>query len=141
MPERLSRRSFLVAGASAAVITACSSGKSATPATTPPPEFTLVSFSDLSVLPIGSPARVTFGLTDKDGVLLPKAPTSSLEFAVTLDGQPFGAPITATSHAEGLPRPYFPVEFTPTKAGVYEFSAQLNGTALRQPIQLTGEPV
>ncbi|MEY2454663.1 MAG: hypothetical protein QOD92_4237 [Acidimicrobiaceae bacterium] len=138
-PPTWSRRAFLASSASAAIVTACSGGKKApAPAS---PAFTLISFSDLSVLPIGAPARVTFGLTDKDGVLVQNAPASSLEFAVTLDGQPFGSAITATSHAEGIPRPYFPVEFTPTKPGIYEFSSQVAGTPVRIPIQLTGAPV
>jgi hypothetical protein len=140
MPRRTwSRRTFLAGSASAAIVAACSGGKAAAPTTRP--AYTLISFSDLSVLPIGAPARVTFGLTDKDGVLLQQSPASSLDFAVTLDGQPFGPAITATSHAEGIPRPYFPVEFTPTKAGIYEFSSQVAGTPVRIPIQLTGAPV
>ena len=140
MPRRTwSRRSFLAGSASATVIAACSGGgKAPAPQS---PAYTLISFSDTSVLPLGSPARVTFGLTDKDGVLLQKAPATSLDFAVTLDGQPFGSTINAVSHAEGIPRPYFPVEFTPTKAGIYEFASEVAGTPLRIPIQLTGDPV
>ena len=127
-----SRRSFLMGGASAALVTACSGGKAASPTTTTTsrPPFTLISFSDPSALAIGSPARVTFGISDQDGVILPDAPVASLDFAVTLDGQPMGAPITSTSHAQGLPRPYFPVEFTPPRAGVYEFRSTVTGTAV-----------
>jgi hypothetical protein len=142
-PSGWSRRSFLVGGASAAVLTACAGGKSAAPTTTTAtnPSFTLVSFSDLSVFPVGAPARITFGLTDKDGVLLPQAPVNKLDFAVTLDGKPFGPAISSSSHSSGLPRPYFPVEFTPTAAGTYEFRSEVSGVPVGVPVQITGEPV
>ncbi|MEY2448837.1 MAG: hypothetical protein QOH79_2313 [Acidimicrobiaceae bacterium] len=140
-PSSWSRRSFLAGGTSAAVLAACGGGKTAAPTTAPPPPFTLVTFSDSSVLTLGAPARVTFGLADGQGVIVQKPPVPTLDFAVTLDGQPFGLPVTSTSHAEGIPRPYFPVTFTPTKAGIYEFNAQVSGTPVTVPIQLTGEPV
>jgi len=139
-----SRRSFLVGGTSAAFVAACTSGgKAAAPTTTtsPNPAFTLISFSDDSVFAVGSPARVAFGLTDQDGVLVPQAPVPSLELAVTLDGQPFGSPLTSTAHASGLPRPYYPVEFTPTKAGVYEFRSNVSGTPVSKLVQVTGKQV
>jgi hypothetical protein len=140
----LSRRTFLVGGASAALVTACSGGKSAAPTTTTTdrrPPFTLVSFADLSVFPVGAPARIPFGITDKDGVIVTQPPVTKLDFAVMLDGQPFGPTITAPSHSSGLPRPYFPVEFTPTKAGVYEFRSAVAGTPVGVPVQITAAPV
>jgi hypothetical protein len=138
-----SRRSFLVGGATTALVTACSGGKSTSPPSTTArrPPFTLVTFSDPSVLAVGAPGRLTFGLTDQDGVIIPQAPTPSLDFAVTLDREPFGSTITSTSHSQGLPRPYFPVEFTPTKAGVYEFHSQVSGNAVSLPVQITDSPV
>jgi hypothetical protein len=74
-------------------------------------------------------------------VLVVKAPVAELQFAVTLDGQPFGPSIASTSHASGLPRSYFPVEFTPTKTGVYEFRSEVSGTPVGLPIQITNAPV
>jgi hypothetical protein len=138
-----SRRSFLVGGASAALVTACSGGKAAAPTTTTPssPSFTLISFSDPSVFAVGSPARVAFGITDKDGVLLTQTPVSELEIAVTLDGQPFGPAVTSKGHGSGLPRSYFPLEFTPTKTGIYEFRSTIAGTPVGLPIQITDAPV
>ncbi|MEY2422735.1 MAG: hypothetical protein QOI95_2802 [Acidimicrobiaceae bacterium] len=132
-----SRRSFLVSGASAAFLAACGGGKPAAK----PSDFTLISFSDLSVFPVGAPARITFGITDKDGVLLAQAPVNKLDFVVTLDGQPFGSAISSTSHTEGIPRPYFPVEFTPTKTGVYEFRSEVGGAAVSVPVQITDAPI
>jgi hypothetical protein len=128
----------LVGGASAAFVTACSSGKTAAPTR---PSFTLISFSDPSVYAVGAPARVAFGITDKDGVLLPQSPVTELEFAVTLDGQPFGPTVTSTSHGSGLPRSYFPLEFTPTKTGIYEFRSNITGTPVGLPIQITDAPI
>jgi hypothetical protein len=132
----------LVGGASAAFVTACSGGKAATPTTTSDarPAFTLVSLADSSVFVPGTPARMAFGITDKDGVLLKQAPVTKLDFAVTLDGQRFAPAIPSSSHASGLPRPYFPAEFTPTKAGVYEFRSDVMGTPVSTLIQVTDTP-
>lgn len=149
MPERLSRRAFLVAGASAAVVTACSNGKSATPDTTIPSfgpttpttaptleSLVLVSFSDSSALVPGSPQRVTFGLADKDGVILTSPPAPSLDFSITIDGQAVGAPVTSAVHQQGLPRPYFPLEFTPPKAGVYDVTAKAGSASYLAHVQI-----
>jgi hypothetical protein len=137
-----SRRSFLAGGASAALVTACSGGKAAAPTTTTARSpFTLVTFSDPSVLAVGAPARVTFGVTDDQGVIVEAPPAPALDFTITLDGQPFGSPITSASHAQGIPRPYYPIEFTPTKTGIYEFHSVVKGTSVSAPIQLTDAPI
>lgn len=148
-PSSWTRRSFLVGGASAAVVTACSGGgKSASSTTTtttkpqlPTAPYTLISFSDLSVFPVGAAARIPFGIADKEGIIVKQAPVPALDFTVTLDGQPFGAPISAPSHSKGIDRPYYPVEFTPTAAGIYEFNAEIQGTPVRVPVQITNDPV
>jgi len=149
MPSRLSRRAFLAAGASAAVVAACSSDKGATPTTTIPSfgpttpttaptleSLVLITFSDSSALVPGSPQRVTFGLADKDGVILTTPPTSTLNFTVSIDGQPVGAPIASTAHQQGLPRPYFPLDFTPPKAGVYDVTATTGSASYVAHVQI-----
>jgi hypothetical protein len=83
----------------------------------------------------GSPQRLAFGLANQDGVILTKAPASSIDFVVSLDGQRI-ATVTASAHDQGLPRPYFPVEFTPPKAGTYTVSATVNGSSIQTPIQI-----
>jgi hypothetical protein len=140
-----SRRSFLVGGASAALLAACGGGGNdkvvPTTTTTKASSFTLISFSDPSALALNAPARLTFGVTDQEGVLLEQPPAPKLDFSVTLNGQPFGAPVSSTAHASGLPRPYFPVEFTPTTAGLYEFHSEIGGQPVSLPVQLGAEPV
>jgi hypothetical protein len=79
---------------------------------------------------------VTFGLADQDGVIADTAPAPTLDFAVSFNGQQVGAPITSASHQEGLPKPYFPLEFTPSAAGIYTVSTTVNGTPVQAPIQI-----
>jgi len=139
-----SRRSFLAGGAGAALLTACGSNgntASSTTTTTVRPDFTLASFSDPSVIKVGAPARIPFGLADREGIFTEQPPVTKLDFTVTLNGQPFGTPISATSHNDGIDRPYYPVEFTPTTAGIYEFNAVVLGTPVRIPVQVTDKPV
>ena len=151
MTSRPSRRSFLVAGASAAVVAACSGGKKiATPPTTtassfgpttpttPPPldSLVIVTFSDSSALVPGSPQRVTFGLADKDGVILTQPPVPAIDFIVSFEGQPIGPPITSAAHQQGVPRPYYPLEFTPLKEGVYDVTAKVGDVPLQAHIQI-----
>jgi hypothetical protein len=141
VPSNWSRRSFLAGGASAALLAACSSSGGKTTSSSSAAPFTLVSFSDTSVFAPNAPVRVAFGVADASGVILTQPPATTLDVAVTLDGQPFGPPITTTSHGEGLPRPYFPLEFTPPKAGVYEFTSTISGTKVSLPVQITDTPV
>jgi hypothetical protein len=75
-------------------------------------------------------------LADQDGVIADAAPAPTLDFAVSFNDQPVGAAITSASHSEGLPKPYFPLEFTPPSAGVYTVSTTVNGTPLQTPIQI-----
>jgi hypothetical protein len=57
-------------------------------------------------------------------------PPSSIVFTLSLDGTPVGGPITVPSHAEGLPRAYYPLGFTPTAAGLYTAATTVDGEAL-----------
>ena len=143
----LSRRSFLVAGASAAFVTACGSGSkgansrsSTSPSTTSSGSaaagaLTVVTFSDPSALTPGTPQRVTFGFADSDGVVVYKPPAPSIEFTVTLAGQTI-ATLKGAPHQTDLPRPYYPVVFTPPQAGDYTITASVNGTPLATTVQI-----
>jgi hypothetical protein len=51
------------------------------------------------------------------------------------NGQPVTA-VTAPSHQKELPRPYYPVEFTPTAPGVYTVDATVKGTPLQASVQI-----
>ena len=145
MSDRLDRRSFLLAGASAAVLAACGSGgKSSSSSSTggsgssnPSSSggLTMVSFSDSSALTPGSPQRLTFGFADADGVVVDKPPASTIDFTVTMGDQTV-ASLKAAAHSTDLPRPYYPVVFTPPSAGTYTVAANVNGALLQSPVQI-----
>ena len=136
----ITRRSLLAGAASTIALAACSSGKSAAPATAANsagrPEFALIGFSDDSALVAGQPQRFPFGIADKDGVIVTHSPVASLDFTVVLDGQPLGAPISVAAHSQDLLRPYFPLVFTPPTPGVYTVRTQVNGTPVEANVQI-----
>ena len=135
----LSRRSFLAAGASAALLAACGNGEKKTETSSGSGSGGLVvaTLSDTSALTPGSPQRLAFGFADKDGVLLTSPAASQIDFAVTLNGQTV-ATLQAVPHQADLPRPYYPVVFTPPQAGVYDITATVNGTQIPAKVQIPG---
>jgi hypothetical protein len=146
MPDRLDRRSFLLAGASAAVLAACgSSGKTASSSASGAPNstsgasssggLTMVSFSDSSALKPGMPQRLTFGFADADGVIATTPPAPTVDFRVVL-GQDTVATLKAAAHQQGLPRPYYPLAFTPPADGNYTVQATVNGATLESTIPI-----
>jgi hypothetical protein len=154
MSRRLSRRSFLAAGAGAALVAACgsdskgsaistASGSSAGPGgpttATASGDLVLVTFSDPSALKLGQPQRLTFGFANAEGVVLDKAPAPTIDFNVVLDGQSV-ARSTVAGHSMGLPRPYFPLEFTPPTAGAYTVVATVNGHTFQTHVQSPTRP-
>lgn len=95
----------------------------------------MVSFSDSSALTPGSPQRLTFGFADADGVILTTPPASTVDFAVALNDQTI-ATLKAAAHHADLPRPYYPVVFTPPAAGNYTVTATVNGASLQSAVQI-----
>lgn len=144
-----SRRSFLAAGAGAAVIAACggdskttstsssatASSTKGTTAATAVGDLVIVSFSDTSALTPGTPQRVTFGFADKEGVVVDKPPAATVDFEVALNDQTV-ATLKAAPHQTDLPRPYYPVVFTPPQPGAYTITATVNGTRLQTAVQI-----
>jgi hypothetical protein len=129
------RRAFLVGAAGSAVLVACGDNGDATGDDTttsaggpvlgalfnPGPEYAGV----------GQPQRLTFGVFDEDGSPLVDAPTE-LEFQLMFGtdlatAEPVGDPMTAALHADGLPRGYYPVRFTPDRQGVWLASTEIEG--------------
>jgi hypothetical protein len=151
--SKIDRRSFLVAGAGALAFAACgggsdggakssasTSGGSTTTAPKGAATWTLAAFTDFESLAPGSPQRVTFGLADKDGVLVKQPPVTSMSMTLSKDGQPAGAAIEVQKHDKGLERPYFPLVFTPPTAGVYTVSTTIEGEAVESQIQIPTTP-
>jgi hypothetical protein len=140
MSTPMTRRAFLVAGGSALALAACSSsGKSteSTPSSASIPPWNLVELSSTDSLAAGAPVRFPFGLADAEGATPSTLPVTALTFTVTdASGAAVRAPVTVAARSENLPRPYFPVVFTPPKAGVYTFSSNVAGTPVSHALQI-----
>lgn len=132
----LSRRQLLLGGsaATAAVLLgACGgddgavvSGGGATTTTTRE-GLALVQFFGGPMFVPGA-VRLPFGVADADGLLTTDASPSELEVEVLdADGEPLGAPVVVARHAEGLPRPYFPLRTTVPAAGFYTARTEIDG--------------
>jgi hypothetical protein len=132
-----SRRAFL-AGAGALTLVACSGGghSASSSSSSGEPDLVLGTLFAQDALVPGSPQRMPVALFDKDGVVLDKPPPTLAFTVVGPDEQPVSEPITVTSHGAGLPRPYYPLIFTPPMPGVYTISAQPNGTLVNAHVQI-----
>ncbi len=128
----LSRRQFLAGAAATTFLVACGDDDTTTATGGPtssgddgPPTDDVLSVVRFfgPYFAAGVTARVPFGLSDSDGLL--PVPDSPAEFIVTVkdpDGTVVADAITATLHAEGLPRPYYAFSFVPEAAGFYDYS-------------------
>ena len=136
----IGRRALLAGALGTVALSACSSGKksgaSSSSSSSSRPDFALIGFSDDSALVPGLPQRVPLGLADKDGVVVARSPVPALDFTVISDGQPIGPPSKVAAHSQDLLRPYFPLEFTPSKPGVYTIRTELNGAPLEANVQI-----
>lgn len=131
----LSRRQFLAGAAASTLLVACGDDDSSTAADGGSSSSTSETGSDeaLSVLRFFGPyfaagvvARVPFGLSDADGLL--PADVSPAELSITVkdpDGEVVAEALSATLHAEGLPRPYYAFDFVPETAGFYDFTFEI----------------
>ncbi len=138
----LSRRTFLVtAGAVGAglVLAACGGDDSSSSLPTADvgsspsgtgdpnrPDRVLVRFSVDGIFAAGMSQRIAVGLADADGLLLVDTP-AQMTFQVVSEEGPVGDPITVDRHAEGLPRPYYPVITNIADAGTYALVATVDG--------------
>lgn len=130
----ISRRTFLAAGAGLLVASACgskgkgsgaSAGSGAGGATG---GTVLVSFFSDGVQAAGTPQRFPFGLGDANGVVTSGGP-DQLTFRITDEAGTVVVPeVTAVRHAEGLPRPYWPLSLSLPTAGNYIAEATVNGS-------------
>ena len=96
----------------------------------------MISFSDTSALVPGQPQRVTIGFADKEGVVLTQPPADPVTFSVESNGNRIGDPVTVPSHAQGIPKAYFPIIFTPPAPGTYSVSASISNTPVSTEFQI-----
>ena len=126
---RLSRRGFLVASAGTVLAAACSSGSSG------PDRFLARFFGDRTSQP-GTPQRFPFGVADEEGVIL-SDPPATVTATVLLDETAVIDSITLDRHGEGIPRPYYPLVFTPPDEGVYTARFDIDGTTAETQFQVS----
>ena len=142
-PPSLSRRQFLAAGtatAGAVLLGACGGNdgdSAASTTTTAPGSLAMAQIFGGPMFIAGRELRAPFGLADQDG-LLPLDRTPSLVEVQMLDpkGEALGAPVGVARHAEGLPRPYFPLVTTVDAPGIYTARVTLDGVGAEMAIQV-----
>lgn len=138
----LSRRTFLAA-AGGFVVAACggsdrSESATATGAGTggSDGDLVVVRFFPDGVLAAGQPQRLPIGLGDGEGVLTTGGPDSLTATLLDADGIEL-ATSTATRHAQGLPRPYWPLAFDIDQPGIYTVSVDTGGGRATQAFSIT----
>jgi hypothetical protein len=126
LPARLSRRGFLVGTAGLTALAACGgdddggAGDSVDSGVEGAP---LLRFFPDGQLP-GEELRLSFGIVEEDGGVEVDAPKRlSFTFIPDGGGKSVG-PIDVDRHADGVPRPYYPVRVTLPKEGVYDVRAE-----------------
>jgi hypothetical protein len=141
----VTRRRFLAGGgalAGAVLLGACGDGDDSSDATTTsnpdsPGGLALVQFFGGPMLVAGAEVRAPFGVADDEG-LLPVDDNPDALTVTMLDagGDEIGSPVEVARHAEGLPRAYFPLRFTPAEPGIYTGRTEVGGEVLEMAIQV-----
>lgn len=138
----LSRRQFLTAGtatAGAVLLGACGSGSDSASSTTATSagSLAMAQFFGGPMFIAGRELRAPFGLGDQDGLLPLDGVPKRLEVQLLgPDGSPHGAPVTVARHADGLPRPYYPLVTTVDDPGIYTARVTLDGVGAEMAIQV-----
>ena len=126
-PAQFTRRAVLLSGAGAALLAACGSSPSSRATATTSSSTSLLAFFPVNdYLTAGAAQRAAFGVADAGGGLSATAP-ASLRLTLTGPGG-FVQHINVTAHRKDLPWSYYPVAFTPPKAGSYTASAVVDGS-------------
>jgi hypothetical protein len=135
----LSRRAFLAGSAGAAFLLACGgNGDDAaddSTDTTAAAGLSLVKFFGDDFVVAGKPQRVTFGLGDAEGVVLGEVP-ATLDLTLLFNGETIGPPVPVASRNEGIPRPYYPLEFNVADPGVYTAATTVDGEPIEASFQV-----
>jgi hypothetical protein len=145
---RFTRRAFMLGAAGSAALVACGeSGTSSDDDTVTTaaggPTLGALFNPGPDYATVGQPQRLTFGVFDEDGAPLSAAPPElefQLMFGTELStAEPVGDPMTAALHADGLPRGYYPVRFTPDRQGVWIASTEIDGQRAFSRFQVGSE--
>ena len=132
MPS-VSRRTFLLGSAGALALAACggndhsesSSDQTASSSTTAGGLAIAKVFSPEQ--PVGVPVRLPLALADSQGALLDGVP-ASIKVRYGVDGlTEMSAPLDVRRHAQGIPRPYFPLVATFTSPGTWRIRVEVDG--------------
>lgn len=127
----MTRRAVLLGGASALALAACSSKSSTGTAsgTTSKPTGSLLAFFPLNgYITAQVPQRVAFGVANAGGGLAKTGP-NPLAFSITGPGGSRAVQKVAM-HGHDLPNAYYPIYFTPEKAGNYTVSTVFDGSKI-----------
>jgi hypothetical protein len=106
-------------------------------ATTAPGDLTLVAqFDPNSFAVAGLDQRLVLTVVDRRNAVPGELPPS-LDFTVVRDGAAVGSPITTTQHADGVPKPYFPLRTVFDTPGVYQLRAPVGDHTLETAIKVS----
>ncbi|MEN3271513.1 MAG: hypothetical protein V7636_274 [Actinomycetota bacterium] len=128
----VSRRTFLLGGASVVALAACggndhsesSSDQTVSSSTTAGGLAIAKVFSPEQ--PVGVPVRLPLALADAQGALLDGVP-ARIKVRYGPDAGELSTPLDVTRHAQGIPRPYFPLVATFTSPGTWRIQVEVNG--------------
>ena len=89
------------------------------------------------MLAAGREVRAPFGVADAEGLLpLDRTPEALTVTVLGPGGDVVVEPFEVARHAEGLPRPYFPLRFTVDDPGIYTGRSEIDGAALEMAIKI-----
>ncbi len=141
-PAPLSRRQFLtssaVAAAGVALLGACGgdgddepiAGDDSSSTSKPDDALSLIQFFGGPIFAAGTDVRAAFGLADADGLLgVDDTPAELVVQVKDPSGRPLGEPLTVLRHADGIPKPYYPLELVIDEPGFYSASVDYEGVA------------
>lgn len=135
----VSRRTFLIGGASALALAACGGGDDDDPVAA----TTTTTAGGLSVVrifdprqPSARPLRLPLTLADREGAILDAVPERiSVRWGIEGSTE-MSDPLDLQRHAEGVPRPYYPFVVTFPENETYRIEVEALGTTAATTVQV-----
>lgn len=90
---------------------------------------------DLAYTPAATPFRLTYTLSDAEGVPFREL-DSSFTFTVSFDGEQVADPVVIEPHSDGLPLPYLPLPVEFPRPGIYDVETEYDGRRLNSQVQV-----